>query len=88
MTETYTPAARVVVVASLLLAIATMTFVTARVASAAAACAAKAACESDTCRVVTASKRNCPAFAVDFTIPATPVAWAGLIGPTSHRTPG
>jgi hypothetical protein len=88
MIETYTPAARVVVVASLLLAIATMTFVTARVAGAAGACSVTGECAGDGCGVVTASKRSCAAFAVDFTIPAAPLAWAGLIGPASRRTPG
>lgn len=86
MTETYAPAMRVVVVASLLLAIATMTFVTASVARATSVCPAKAACESDACRVVTVSKRPCAAFAVDFTMPATPVAWASLIGSALRGT--
>ncbi|HWK98070.1 MAG TPA: hypothetical protein VNR39_21845 [Pseudolabrys sp.] len=88
MTEIYTPAVRVVVVASLLLAIATMTFVTARVAGAANACSAVAACESDPCGLITSAKRYCAAFAVDFTVPATRVAWAGLIAPTPRNVRG
>lgn len=87
MTETYTPAVRVVVVASLLLAIATMTFVTARVAIARDACPTKVACESDACEMVI-SKRGCAAYAVDFTVPATSVAWVGLIDPAPRRMPG
>lgn len=87
MTETYTPAARVVVVASLLLAIATMTFVTASVAGTTGACRATAACESDACAMVI-TKRSCAAYAVDFTMPATRLAWAGLIGSVPRRTPG
>jgi hypothetical protein len=87
MTETYTPAVRVVVVASLLLAIAAMTFVTARVSFAGDACPTKVACEGDACEMVV-SKRSCAAYAVDFTMPATPVAWVGLIGPAPRRMPG
>lgn len=87
MTETYTPAVRVVVVASLLLAIATMTFVTARVAGAAGGCPNVGVCESDACEMVI-SKRGCAAYAVDFTMPATPVAWVGLIGPAPRKMPG
>lgn len=87
MTETYTPAARVVVVASLLLAIATMTFVTARVAGASASCSTTA-CAGDGCGVVAALTYSCAAFAVDFTAPPTRVAWAGLIATAPRQTPG
>ena len=87
MIEIYTPAVRVVVVASLLLAIATMTFVTARAAGAAGACLSGRACADDGCEMVI-STRRCAAYAVDFTAPATPLAWAGLMGPALRKIPG
>lgn len=88
MTDTYAPAVRVIVVASLLLAIMTMTFVTARVAGAGGACRAASACASDACRMVTVSKLSCATYAVDFTMPATPLAWAGLIDSAPRETRG
>lgn len=97
MADTYTPVVRIVVVASLLFAIAMMTFVTVNVARAAGALAvgacgafgeaydydsivdardrAMAKCRDDACRVVTTSKRNCAAFAVDFANPCGAFGW-------------
>ena len=84
MIEIYTPAVRVVVVASLLLAIATMTFVTAR---AAGSCSHGSACAGDACEMMI-STRRCAAYAVDFTVTSTPLTWAGLLGPALRKLPG
>ncbi len=89
MTDSFTPTLRALVVATLLLATATLMLVVVNTARAAGALAigacgafgeaydfrtveearqsALAKCRSDTCRVVTVTKRGCAAFAVDFT---------------------
>ena len=89
MTDSFTPVVRALVVATLLLATATLMLVVVNTARAAGALAigacgafgeaydfrtveearqsALAKCRSDSCRVVTVTKRGCAAFAVDFT---------------------
>jgi hypothetical protein len=89
MTDSFTPRLRALVVATLLVATATLMLVAVNTARAVGALAigscgafgeaydfrtveearksALAKCQTDTCRVVTVTKRGCAAFAVDFT---------------------
>ena len=64
MADSFTPTLRALVVATLLLATATLMLV---VVNTARAAGALAKCQGGTCRVVTVTKRGCAAFAVDFT---------------------